>query len=61
MLLNGLEYNPDNFELVIALADFYKEIGDKGKAIEYFGKAIEILPERAEALQAEIDKLITNN
>jgi len=57
MLLNGLKYNPDNFELVIALADFYKETGDKEKAIEYFEKAIEILPERAESIQKEIDKL----
>jgi len=56
-LLSGLEYNPGNFELVINLADFYKETDDKEKAIEYFEKAIEILPERAGALQKEIDKL----
>lgn len=57
MLLLGLKYNKDQPDLLLALATFYKEAGDTEKAIEYFKKAIKILPERTELLQQEIDKL----
>lgn len=57
MLLLGLKYNKNQPDLLLALATFYKETGDKEKALEYFEKAIGALPDRAELLQAEIDQL----
>jgi len=53
----GLSNNPGEPNMLIYAAYFYKDNGPKDKAIEYFYKAKEALPERAEYYQKEIDEL----
>lgn len=56
ILLEGIEKNPANPELPILLAGFYRDEGNKEKAIEYFEKALELDPQD-ELVKAELEKL----
>ena len=56
VLLEGMENNSENSELLILLASFYRDNGNKAKAIEYYQKALELDP-ADESVQKEIEKL----
>ncbi len=40
VLLQGLNANPKNVDMMIMLAEYYRDIGDKNNAIIYYDKAI---------------------
>lgn len=40
ILLLGIKKNPDNYELMVEVARYYKTIGDKAQASTYYNKAI---------------------
>lgn len=56
ILLDGIKGRPENSELHALLASFYKETGDKIKALEYYQKAYKLNPDNY-LLKEEIDKL----
>ena len=56
ILLKGLESNLDSPNLLSALAVYYEKQGDKDKAIIYFEKLLEVMPEN-EAAKLELEKL----
>ncbi len=56
ILLEGIERNPASSELPILLAGFYRDEGNKQKAIEYFQKALELDPQD-DLVKAELKKL----
>lgn len=56
ILLEGLANNSKSSELLAVLASFYRDNGDKQKALEYFKQALEFDPKN-EAIQNEIKKL----
>ena len=56
ILLEGIEKNPANSELPILLAGFYRDEGNKQKAIEYFEKALALDPQD-DLVKAELKKL----
>jgi len=53
----GLENNLNNYDLLIKLGDYYKENGNKEKALEYYQKALDTHPERAEETKNMISGL----
>lgn len=61
VLEKGLDRIPNNYDITFRLARTYKKAGDKEQALIYYKKAQEILPERAELIQREMDALIINN
>lgn len=56
VLLEGLQNNPANRDLTAYLARYYKETGDKARAIEYYRKLQQFAPEDAD-IRAELQKL----
>lgn len=58
LLLQGIKdvASPANYNLKIALGDFYKAIGKKDEAIKYYEEALKINPNNALLLQ-EVDNL----
>lgn len=56
ILLAGIAAMPDDSTLLANLANYYKEIGDKQKAMEYFEKTIQLNPSN-EAAKKEIEEL----
>ena len=42
VLSDGLKKNPDNYDLLIMFASYYKNAGDKVNAISYYNKAIAV-------------------
>jgi len=56
VILEGLEQVPDSQQLTVYLADWYLEQGEKDKAIEYYEKAIELMPDN-EALRDKLYEL----
>lgn len=42
MLKDGLKKNPDNYDLLIMLASYYKDTEDKTNAIIYYNKAVAV-------------------
>lgn len=53
----GLEELPGNYDLLINLASFYKEAGDKKNALKYYQELIDNYPDMEEAVRAEIADL----
>ncbi len=56
-LLDGLKKNPHSTDLMVALADFYREKGDKTKAKEYYQMAVDNGAPNKDALMREINSL----
>ena len=56
ILLAAIERNPKSVELHILLGQFYRDSGDKAKALTYFKKALALDP-TDELVQQEIQKL----
>ena len=56
ILVKGLENNPNNPDLLINLAIYYKNIGDKVKAIDYYQKHLIVRPDN-EAANVELAEL----
>jgi len=56
ILFDGLSQNPNNVSILIWLAGYYRDTGNKTKAIEYFEKAFKIEPDNA-AIKREIEDL----
>ena len=56
-LLDGLKRLPTNTDLMVALAEYYREKGDKAKAKEYYQKAIDNGAPNKDALMKEINSL----
>jgi len=55
ILLLGLEKNPENYDLLIYLAYYYRDIGDKQNAKKYFEETLKIKP-NDEGILREINK-----
>jgi len=53
----GLEKLPGDYDLMIGLAEYYRDTGDKTNAIKYYQEAIKKYPEYKTEIQAEIDLL----
>lgn len=56
ILLRGIGANPDNVSLLVSLAIYYQEAGDKEKARIYFKQALVIDPSNT-MIQEELDNL----
>ena len=56
LLLEGLTDQPENLDLLILLAAFYRDQGQKDKAIEYYQKALKVNP-ADQSIKKELDKL----
>lgn len=56
LFLSGIKNNPGNVNLTLALAQYYKNIGNKESAKIYFEKALEIKPGDAD-IEAELKSL----
>lgn len=56
VLLTGLKNKPGSLDIMVLLAGFYRDQGDKSKAIYYFQKALVLDPQDASIAQ-EIKKL----
>lgn len=56
ILLKAYEIQPDTYDVIVRLANYYKESGEKDKALEFFKKALEKSP-GSEDLQSEINLL----
>src|SRR3989344_2866132 len=55
-LVDGLNYNPDSHDLMTLLASYYRDNGNKEKAIEYFNKVLKLNPDN-EAVKRELERL----
>lgn len=55
----GLANNPDNFNLLVLGGEYYRSIGDKTKALDYYNKALAIDPNgpNSESLKQDIESL----
>ena len=53
----GLENLPGDYDLLIGLAQYYREVGDKENALKYYQEIIQNYPDRAEEIQEEINTL----
>jgi tetratricopeptide (TPR) repeat protein len=53
----GLENLPGDYDLLLGLAQYYREAGDKESALEYYQEIIKKYPERVEEIQGEINTL----
>ncbi len=56
ILFEALEKYPDEPDFLTLLADYYQDVGDKEKAIEYYEKLLKVDPLNQEAKQ-ELEKL----
>src|SRR3989344_1582590 len=56
VLLDGLNYNPNSQDLMTLLASYYRDNGNKEKAIEYFNKVLKLNPDN-EAVKRELERL----
>lgn len=54
---NGLEKIPGDYDLLVGLAQYYRDTGDKTNAIKYYREAMENYPDSKAALQEEINLL----
>ncbi|MFC1630105.1 tetratricopeptide repeat protein [Patescibacteria group bacterium] len=54
----GLEVLPGDYNLLVNLAEYYREIGDKETALFYYQEVIKHYPEEEERIRAEIEDLI---
>ena len=62
ILLKGLAVNPKSVDLMVLLAQYYRDTGDKGNALLYYNKAIALLTEagdtaRLEAIKSDLNAL----
>jgi len=53
----GLQVLPGNYDLLMNLALYYKEIGDKENAIKYFQEVIDTYPQTKESIEPLIKEL----
>jgi|SRR3989344_3204423 len=56
ILLQGLEKNPGHYDILIYLAMYYRDMGDREKAKKYFEEALKIKPNNKNIMR-EINKL----
>ncbi len=56
LLLNGINANPDDINLKIALANYYRNVGNIGLARVYLEKALELSPGNTK-IKEELDSL----
>ncbi|OGY44911.1 MAG: hypothetical protein A2729_03975 [Candidatus Buchananbacteria bacterium RIFCSPHIGHO2_01_FULL_39_14] len=56
MLIESLTSQPDNYDFNILLAGFYRDFGQKEKALQYYQKALVIKPDN-EVVRKEIEAL----
>ena len=58
-LLKVVKIQPSNTEAVLMLADLYERTGDKKKAIEWYGKSLQLIPtpEIQQAIRERIEEL----
>ncbi len=56
ILLRGISKNPGNFNLLVVLGEYYRDVGDKAMALKYFKDALTVNPGNA-AVSDEIDRL----
>lgn len=56
ILLEGLQKNPGNFELLVYLAQYYRDVGDKVNGKKYFEEALKVRPNEPSVLR-ELQKL----
>ena len=53
----GLQELPGDYDLLISLAQYYKEIGDKKNAIKYYQEIIDNYPEKEGVIRAEMAEI----
>jgi len=53
----GLEELPDNYDLLINLAWYYKETGDKKNALKYYQEVINNYPDMEQIIRAAIEEI----
>jgi len=58
ILKQGLEKNPNNYNILVNLADYYEEISNITEAINYYKKALEINPKNS-ILKEKLEELQT--
>ncbi len=51
ILLEAIQNNPQSGELLIVSAQFYRDTGDKQKAVDYYEQALELNPDNEAAAQ----------
>ncbi|MEK7558431.1 MAG: hypothetical protein AAB507_01230 [Patescibacteria group bacterium] len=56
ILLKGLAVNPKSVDLMILLAQYYRDTGDKGNALLYYDKAIALLTTAGDTARLEAVK-----
>ena len=56
-LIDGIAKNPKAYDLMIALAMYYKENGDKTGARKYFEMALKLNPPNKSAIEAELNSI----
>ncbi len=57
ILLKGIAKNPTSTDLMVSLARYYVNTGDKEKAREYYQKALALSPKNAAAIKQDLDAL----
>lgn len=60
-LENGLDRLGNNYDILIQLARYYRQAGDKTQALANYKKAQQVLPERKDLIQAEIEEMKVGN
>ena len=61
VLESGLKSNPENYDLLILLGQYYKEAGDKVKAVEYYKRALAVAEKFGQgAMKSVIETEIQN-
>jgi len=53
----GLETLPGDYDLLVGLAEYYRDTGDKTNATKYYNQIIEKYPDSKEAIEEEIRNL----
>jgi len=53
----GLEELPGNYDLLVNLAWYYKETGDKKNALKYYQEVIDNYPETEEIIRAAMEEI----
>lgn len=57
VLILGISKNPKAYDLMVALAMYYKEKGDKTGARKYFEEALKLNPPNKSAIEAELSNI----